>query len=237
MSCKIETHLHTTYVSQCGWMGADALLSAYRDAGYSGICVTDHYNRTTFKYLERDITQPGGHAEAFLLGVRRMRRVADKYGIHIYEGLELRVDGIDNDYLCFGVPHDMLEDPEAVFSAPFATFSEEARARGAFIIQAHPFRPGCAPADPALLDAVEVCNTCIRHNSHNDLALAFAKEHGLIQTSGSDCHRPEDPAKGGIEAEELPEDEQGLIALLRSRNYRLILPEHYPAYEGPMDPH
>ena len=45
------------------------------------------------------------------------------------------------------------------------------------------------------------------------------------------------PAKGGIEADALPEDEQGLIALLRSRNYRLILPERYPAYEGPMDPH
>ena len=226
---KIELHLHTTYVSQCGWMGADELLTAYRDAGYAGICVTDHYNRTTFRYLERDLSVPGGHAEAFLSGVRRMRRVADKYGIRIYEGLEFRTDECDNDYLCFGVPHDMLEDPEAVISAPFAKFSEEARARGAFIIQAHPFRSGCHPQDPALLDAVEVFNGNIRHDSRNGLALAFAKEHGLIRTSGSDCHRSEDPARGGIEADVLPEDEQGLIRLLRSGNYRLITPEDFPA--------
>ena len=45
---KIETHLHTTYISHCGWLGAQAILKAYAAAGYAAICVTDHYNRACF---------------------------------------------------------------------------------------------------------------------------------------------------------------------------------------------
>ena len=26
---KIETHLHTTYISHCGWLGAQAIMKAY----------------------------------------------------------------------------------------------------------------------------------------------------------------------------------------------------------------
>ena len=30
---KIETHLHTTYISHCGWLGAQAIMKAYSAAG------------------------------------------------------------------------------------------------------------------------------------------------------------------------------------------------------------
>ena len=56
---KIETHLHTRYVSQCGWLDAEAIISGYKAAGYSGIVVTDHFNRTTFDYLGIDPAGPG----------------------------------------------------------------------------------------------------------------------------------------------------------------------------------
>ena len=48
---KIETHLHTTYISHCGWLGAQAIMKAYSAAGYDAICVTDHYNRDTFDMI------------------------------------------------------------------------------------------------------------------------------------------------------------------------------------------
>ena len=53
---KIETHLHTTYISHCGWLGAQAIMKAYSAAGYDAICVTDHYNRDTFDYIEMDLS-------------------------------------------------------------------------------------------------------------------------------------------------------------------------------------
>ena len=63
---RIETHLHTTYISHCGWLGAQALIRAYAAAGYAAICVTDHYNRECFDYADIDLTAPGSKTEAFL---------------------------------------------------------------------------------------------------------------------------------------------------------------------------
>ena len=60
---RIETHLHTAYVSRCGWLGAQALIRMYAAGGYSAICVTDHYNRDTFDYLETDLSAPGSRAD------------------------------------------------------------------------------------------------------------------------------------------------------------------------------
>ena len=61
--------------------------------------------------------------------------------------------------------------------------------------------------------------------SHNDLALAYAEEHHLLMTAGSDCHRPGDEGTTGILAETLPEDSFGYADLIRSGKYTLIRPE------------
>ena len=105
---RIETHLHTAYISRCGWMSAQALIKSYAAAGYDAICVTDHYNRECFDYADIDLTQPGSKTDAFLLGFRRLQREAAGYGIRIYEGAELRFDGSENDYLLYGFSHDLL---------------------------------------------------------------------------------------------------------------------------------
>ena len=78
---KIETHLHTTYISHCGWLGAQAIMKAYSAAGYDAICVTDHYNRDTFDYIEMDLSTPGSKTRDFLLGYHRLKREGEKYGI------------------------------------------------------------------------------------------------------------------------------------------------------------
>ena len=75
------------------------------------------------------------------------------------------------------------------------------------------------------MDGIEVLNLNPRHDSHNDLALAYAKEHHLIMTAGSDCHRPGDQGTTGILSDTLPEDSFDLADLLRSGNYTIIRPE------------
>lgn len=222
---RIETHLHTTYISRCGWLGAEALAKSYAAAGYDAICVTDHYNRECFDYAEIDLTAPGSKTDAFLTGFRRLQREAAKRGLRVYEGAELRFDGSENDYLLFGFPHELLADPDAVMRGGLAAFSEKARAAGALLVQAHPFRRMCTPAPAEYLDGVEVLNCNPRHDSRNDLALDFARQHGLLMTAGSDCHRIEDIGQSGILTDTLPEDGFGLAQLLRSGNYQLIRPE------------
>ncbi|MDO4491991.1 MAG: PHP domain-containing protein [Lachnospiraceae bacterium] len=220
---KIETHLHTTYISKCGWLGAAPLIKYYAEAGYSAICVTDHYNRTCFEYAGIDLEAEGDKIEAFLEGVKRLKAEAAKHGIRIYEGAELRFDENENDYLLYGFHHELLADPDAVIRGGLAEFAPKYRADGALMVQAHPFRKKCTPADPALLDGVEVLNLNPRHDNSNGEALAFARRNNLIITAGSDCHRPEDIALTGIMSETLPEDSFEFAELLRSGNYTLMM--------------
>ena len=221
---KIETHLHTTYISHCGWLGAQAIMKAYAAAGYAAICVTDHYNRECFDYAEIDLTTPGSKTEDFLLGYRRLKREAERYGIRVYEGAELRFDESDNDYLLYGFHHDLLADPDAVMRSGLERFVSAYRADGALLVQAHPFRKKCSPAPAEWLDGIEVLNLNPRHDSRNDLALEYAQANRLIMTSGSDCHRPGDEAKGGILSDTLTEDSFAFAQLIRSGQYSLITP-------------
>jgi len=224
---KIETHLHTTYISKCGWLGAAAIVKYYQECGYDALCITDHYNRTAFDYAEIDLTAPGSKTQDFLLGYRRVKKQAEAVGIKVYAGAELRFDGSGNDYLLYGFHDELLADPEKVISEGLEAFAPEYRADGALLIQAHPYRKNCHPMDAKLLDGIEVFNSSPRHDSHNDLAYAYAQEHHLIMSSGSDAHRPGDQGRSGITCDVLPEDSFGFAALLRSGDYDLIIP-HEP---------
>lgn len=219
---KIETHLHTSHVSQCGRMEAAAIVEAYQAAGYSALIVTDHYNRTTFDYLGVDPAGQSDRIGAFLEGYRLVRAEGQKRGIRVFKGAELRFDESENDYLLYGWRDDLLSEPDSVFRMGIAAFSPIARSQGALLIQAHPYRRGCTPAIACYLDGVEVINTSPRHDSRNPMARAYAEEFGLIALSGSDCHRLEDVARAGIVSEHLPSDSMGMMRLLRSRNYRLL---------------
>lgn len=221
---KIETHLHTKLISQCGWMYPDELARVYHEGGYAAICVTDHYNRTCFDYADIDLFGPGDKMDAFLEGYRQLKKEAQQYGIRVYEGAELRFDQCENDYLIYGFSHELLADPDTVMKMGIQNFIELSRADGAVLVQAHPFRPSCIPAPAEYLDGIEVCNLNPRHNGHDDMAMAYAVRHNLIQTGGSDCHRPGDQCTGGIITDMLPKDSFEFAALLRSGNYQIITP-------------
>lgn len=219
---KIETHLHTRHVSQCGQLAAEEIAQGYKQAGYDALVVTDHYNRTTFDYLGVSTTAPGDKLGPFLEGWRLLREECKKLGIRVFRGAELRFDECDNDYLFYGWRDDLLADPEEVFRMGIAAFAPMARSTGAIIVQAHPYRKNCTPAIARYLDGVEVLNMNPRHDSRNDRAEEYAREYGLLRLSGSDCHRPEDIALGGILTNSLPSDDLGMARLIRSRNYGLV---------------
>ncbi len=219
---KLETHLHTKHVSKCGHLSAEEIVRGYADAGYSGLIVTDHYNRTTYDFLGIDPAGPGDKLTPFLDGYRRVREEGAKYGIQVFRGAELRFDECDNDYLIYGWLDDLLAEPDKVFRMGIAAFAPMARAAGAVIVQAHPYRKNCTPAIARYLDGVETRNLNPRHDSHNDRAEEYAQEYGLLRTSGSDCHRTEDLALAGILVAHVPSDNMGMARLIRSRNFELL---------------
>ena len=140
----------------------------------------------------------------------------------MFKGAELRFDECENDYLLYGYRDDLLAEPDRIFRMGIAAFAPVARAQGALIIQAHPYRKGCTPAIACYLDGVEVINTSPRHESYNSRAREYAEQFGLIATSGSDCHRPEDVARAGILVDKVPSDSMQMARLLRSRCYELL---------------
>lgn len=226
---KIETHLHTTHVSKCGRLTAQEQIAGYKAAGYSAIIVTDHYNRITFDYLGIDPASHTDRVGAFLDGYKRMKEEGEKNGIRVFKGAELRFDESENDYLFYGWNNELLANPDEVFRMGIAEFSKIARAQGALIVQAHPYRHGCTPAIACYLDGVEVINGNPRHNSRNDRAAEYAAEFGLVTTAGSDCHRTEDIGRAGLLANSLPSDSMQMSRLIRSRNYELF---GDPAFHG-----
>ena len=219
---KIETHLHTVYSSRCGHLDAQTLVSAYLEKGYHGIVVTDHFSRTTCDFLNVDPAEQTQAAESFLRSYHLLREEGQRRGMRIYKGAEFRFDGSDNDYLVIGYPDELLYTPDITFREGLPAFSRRCREACALLIQAHPFRDGCTPADPQYLDGMEVHNRNPNREDRDAPALEYARRFNLIQTSGSDCHTPAQIGNGGILCETLPETEAELIALLRSGNYTLI---------------
>jgi predicted metal-dependent phosphoesterase TrpH len=219
---KIETHLHTVYSSHCGHLDAETLVTEYRNKGYHGIIVTDHFNRYNCDWRGADYSRPEHAVELFQESYRRLLEAAAPQGMKIYKGAEIRFDGSDNDYLLIGYPDWLLHDADRVFKDGLAAFSRRCRQTDALLIQAHPYRGACSPADPRYLDGVEVLNRNQDWDNQNPKALEFAQVNGLLQTSGSDCHTPGQIGNGGIISDTLPEDDTALLKLLRSGRYTLI---------------
>ena len=91
------------------------------------------------------------------------------------------------------------EQREDLFDLSLGEFYAYAKENGVTVIQAHPYRNGfTTPADVSCIDALEVYNSNPRHENHTEKAIAFAKEHGIPMTAGSDAHRYEDVAQSGV---------------------------------------
>lgn len=220
---KIETHLHTKHTSKCGCLTAAEIVAGYKAAGYDAVIVTDHFNRITFDHLGIDLRDPSvDKVKAFLEGFRRVKEEGQKQGLRVFRGAELRFDESENDYLFYGWQDDLLADPDAVFRMGIAEFSKRAHAAGAVIVQAHPYRDNCTPAIACYLDGIEVKNSCPRHDSRNDRAVAYANWFGLFGTGGSDCHRTEDIAGSGILSDKMPDSDMAMAHLLTFRRYTVL---------------
>lgn len=215
MAYRYETHFHTDEVSPCGQVPAAEAVKAYSEQGYAGIVVTDHYYGGLLRNFGGDEDWESA-VERWLKGYRLAKQAGDACGLTVLLGMELRFEGHPEDYLVYGFDRAFLSEHPKLYDLKPDSFSALAQERGLYFGQAHPYRPGLTRCDPALIDGVEGFNGNKRHNSHDGLAQAFAKENGLVMTSGADFHEWEDLARGGVIAPEPVRDEAHFTALLKS---------------------
>ncbi|MFQ8832343.1 MAG: PHP domain-containing protein [Ruthenibacterium lactatiformans] len=208
---KLETHCHTSEVSGCSRLPAVPRHTAQTLRLRWRRC-TDHFHHGCFDSLTGSWTQK---IDCFLSYCAACEAGAQA-GLHIYCGLEFRTTTSDNDYLLFGAAPELLYSTPELHRYTIPQLRALADREGLLLVQAHPFRTGLTREDPALLDGVEVFNGNARHDSHNDDALRFARENGLLFFSGSDHHETEDRGRGGMVLPREPKDEADLVRLLPS---------------------
>lgn len=219
---KLDTHVHTSQTSPCGRISADEVVRLYKEKGYDGIIVTDHYSQAIFDSwgdMPWDET-----VEKFLSGYRLAKQTGDKIGIKVYLGIELRFKENSNDYLVFGITEELLKShPEIVHMTPeeFRIFADE---NSLAFFQAHPFRPGIV-LKYNTVHGCEVYNGHYNQKNQNHVAYEYAEQNQLLKSSGSDCHQYNDVGNGGIILKTEPTQEN-LGKIFLSGDYELIRTKH-----------
>jgi len=209
-----DTHIHTAESSPCSDLTAEETVQAYHAAGFSGLCVTDHYN-------ERIIAQWGFSswretADAMLLGYRRAAECGARLGMDILLGAELHLDGSKNEYLLYGLTEAFFYEYPNLHTYTQEDLRSLMDAHGVLIFQAHPYRGASLPAEPWFLDGMEVLNWSQMRDPHNDMAEAYARVHKLLVSAGSDCHDLLDVGRHGIITGEKIQNMAQLLAALQS---------------------
>lgn len=194
-----ETHLHTSQGSACGKGNGADMARACRKAGYAGIIVTDHNwggNTAVDRRLPWRLW-----VEGFFKGYEDAKREGDSIGLDVFFGYEAGYRGTE--FLIYGVDKEfMLTTPELWEATVEEQFSLVHEA-GGIVVHAHPFREEPYIPEirlyPEYVDGVEGINA--KHsnpesNAHNqtvfdERAIAYAREHGLPMTAGSDIHTTE----------------------------------------------
>jgi len=188
MAFLYETHLHTTGASKCAVSAGAEYIAGYKDKGYTGIIVTDHFYNGNCSVDKR---LPWNEwVNIFCKGYEEAKEEGEKQGLDVFFGWEETFDNCD-DYLVYGLGKEwLLEHPEARTWTRGGQYRAVKKAGGC-VVQAHPFRqrhyihkvilsPGC-------VDAVEAANFG-NDSSFDALAYRYAKKINKPMTAGTDIH-------------------------------------------------
>lgn len=219
---KYETHLHTSPVSRCARASAEESLIFYKEKGYDGVFITNHFidgniniDRSVF-YEEKINFYFSDYENAVPLG--------KKIGIKVFCGIEMSNHGTD--FLVYGIGKNwFLKHPE-IEKMRMSEKLSLLRDNGAFIIQAHPLREA-AYIDhirlyPRHIEGVEVINAN-RTDFENKMAEIYADSYNLLKVAGSDNHTGrEQSILAGVMTETPLESEQDYIKAVRENKIQLF---------------
>ncbi len=187
---KYETHLHTAEGSECGKAGGADYAQLYKELGYDGVIVTDHFYQGNTR---PDRSLPWEEfVRQYAEGYYKLKEAA-KGELDVFFGVEERFENLD-EFLIYGLtPEWFMAHPE-LRDADRDTFLSTVKSHGAFVIQAHPFRyrdyykGNTVHIFPKYADGIEVINAS-NTKLENELAYKLAKDYGKAISGGSDRHR------------------------------------------------
>ena len=211
---KIELHAHTSPCSGCSEIPPEKIIELLHGKGYDAVQITNHFYPGG-KFMQSD--DPVG---TYLQDFYAAKEAGEKAGMKVYMGAEFRFSENSNDYLVLGVDEAFLRETVTRLDMGIDAFYREYHSDSLLILQAHPFRNGMTPVDPASLDGIESMNLHPHHNSRVAIACQYAMEQNFpVVTIGTDLHHWGHEGVSATRTKVLPENETELVALLRSRDY------------------
>jgi len=219
---KYELHCHTSATSRCATITPETAVKLYKEKGYDGVVITDHYSCQTF--LGKHILAPQKDNDFFLEGYRRAKAAADE-DFTVLLGMELRFYGNGNDYLVYGLTPEFLYENGNLMSLFPRRFHNLCQKNNMIFVQAHPFRPYIFRTNPKYLDGCEVENAKNRGTGMNEKALAWADKYNMqVRVGGSDMHHAahQNNELGGIITNEKIRTNEDLVRILKSGDYEII---------------
>lgn len=217
---KYELHCHTSNVSRCAYSSADEAVKFYKEKGYDGIVITDHYSPQTF--LFRMAIRPHKYIDMYTKGYRRAKELAgDDFTVLL--GCEVRFFFTIDDFLIYGLDEDFLKNSGNLMAKYLKELFRLCESKGLLLLEAHPFRELRFRHNPEYLHGCEVFNGKDAGKAANIKAKKWAKDNKFAVTvSGGDFHDHRNTVPGGIITDEPIKTNEDLLKILRAGNYRLI---------------
>ncbi|AGC67240.1 putative PHP domain protein [Thermoclostridium stercorarium subsp. stercorarium DSM 8532] len=216
---RYDIHTHTSEVSKCAAISPEELVRFYKNMGFAGICITDHF-------FNGNTTVPGDlpwnvRVELFCRGFEKARAEGEKMDFDVFFGWEYSYRGTD--FLTFGLDKEWLLNHPDLLSLNVNDYCDLVHSEGGFIVQAHPFRE----ADyismirllPRKVDAVEIINGG-NNDFENRCADKYADMYNLIKVAGSDTHSDKVKKLAGIQLNRRLKDINDMISAIKNGETR-----------------
>ncbi len=136
MSYLYETHMHTCLASACGVSTGKEHARYYKERGYTGIIITDHFfggNTAVDRSLPWE-----QRIDVFWRGYEDALEEGLKIGLDVFFGLEQNYSG--DEFLIYGLTKDYMKAHPELEHWTRREQLECVHAQGGAVIQAHPFR-------------------------------------------------------------------------------------------------
>ena len=191
-----ETHLHTLQGSACAHNTGAQMAKACKEYGYTGIIVTDH-NWGGNTSVDRNLPWEEW-VEQFFRGYEDAKAQGEQIGLDVFFGYEAGYRGTE--FLIYGVGKEWMKRTPRLWEATVEEQYTLVHEAGGMVIHAHPFREAAYIPEtrlyPGWVDGVEGINSAHSMLSSigrclpefDERAIAYALEHGLPMSAGSDIH-------------------------------------------------
>lgn len=220
---KYDLHIHTAECDKYAWVGGSEIVRRYKDVGYDGLVITDHYESRILDWMKNEIGTSDKEKiiNRYLRGYYSARNEAEKIGFTVLCGAEVRFDNNINDYLVYGLEEQDFYHLPLLNKLQNVEELSAVLPKNAIIVQAHPFRNNMTVCSPDNLFGIEGYNGSTE-KFRNEMAKMFANHYNKVITSGSDFHEISKLAKGGIETREKINSQIDLVNVLKNGDYKTI---------------